>query len=108
MPTFISVIPCATDIAGRMESAVGQHERWIGLTTVHLADINGPHGGSDKQCRIAARLRGGKTIRMEDTDRDLIEAIDRAVDRMGHTLSREIERRRSRRRRSGSWKPASD
>ncbi len=95
-------------IAGRMESAIGEHERRIGLTTVHLADINGPHGGNDKQCRIATRLRGGKIIRVEDTDADLIKVIDRATERVKHTLAREMERRRSRRRRVSSRRPTSD
>mgnify|MGYP005847208183 FL=1 len=95
-------------VARRMESAIGQHAKRIGLTTVHFADINGPHGGKDKQCRIAARLRRGKTICVEDSDTDLIRVVDRAADRIKHTLAQEMERRRSRRRRAGSQKPTSD
>ena len=95
-------------IVRRMESAMGQHARRIGLTTVHFADINGPHGGNDKQCRIAARLRVGKTICVEDTDADLIRAIDRAADRVQHTLAQEMERRRSRKRRPDSGKLTPD
>lgn len=89
-------------ITERVQSAIGHYQRWIGVITVHLADINGPHGGNDKQCRIAAQVRGGRTIHLEDTDADLIEVIDRATDRVKQTLGRELERRRTRKRRSGS------
>lgn len=95
-------------ITRQMESAIGQNARRVGLAAVYVTDINGPQGGDDKQCRITARLHGGKTICVEDTDHDLIRVIDRAAGRIKQTLVQEVERRWNRRHQPESQEPASD
>lgn len=71
---------------------------WAGHTvrtvTVHLSDINGPRGGKDKRCRIQIPFAGGTSSVIEDTEADLYVAIDRAADRIEHTVARRLERSR--------------
>jgi ribosomal subunit interface protein len=78
----------------QMNFALGQFDTWISGVTVHLEDINGPKGGVDKQCRVLVNLKGGKTLKIEDVDTDITVAVNRAADRLGHVISREIDKRR--------------
>jgi len=83
-------------VSRQMEFALGQFDGWISKVLVHLEDVNGPRGGVDKQCRVLVTLRGGKTLKIEDLDADLISVINRSADRIGHAVSREMDRRRER------------
>ena len=56
--------------------------------TVRLADVNGPRGGVDKKCIIHIVLAGIPDIVTEDTEADMYIAINRAADRIGHTVLR--------------------
>jgi ribosomal subunit interface protein len=78
----------------QLNFALGQFETWITGATVQLEDINGPKGGIDKQCRVLVNLKGGKTLKIEDVDVDISVAINRAADRLGQVVSREIDKRR--------------
>ncbi len=78
----------------RIEFALKQFNSWITRVQVHLEDVNGPRRGIDKQCRILVSIKGGKTIKIEDLDADLVAAVNRAADRLGQAVSREIDRRR--------------
>ncbi len=84
-------------IERRLNFALGQFNSRLGSVAVHLEDVNGPKGGVDKQCRILVALSGGKVIKVEDLDADLTVVIDRAADRVGHAVRREIDRRHDRR-----------
>jgi putative sigma-54 modulation protein len=78
----------------RMNFALEQFNSWITRVQVHLEDVNGSRRGVDKQCRILVNIKGGKTIKVEDLDADMIAAVNRAADRLGQVVSREIDRRR--------------
>jgi putative sigma-54 modulation protein len=78
----------------RMNFALEQFNSWITRVQVHLEDVNGSRRGVDKQCRILVNIKGGKTIKVEDLDVDMIAAVNRAADRLGQVVSREIDRRR--------------
>jgi putative sigma-54 modulation protein len=78
----------------QMNFALGQFESWLSGVSVQLEDVNGPKGGIDKQCRVLANIKGGKTVKIEDVDEDFIVAVNRAADRLGHAISREVEKRR--------------
>jgi putative sigma-54 modulation protein len=80
----------------KMGFALDQFDTWITHVAVHLEDINGPRRGVDKHCRVLVNLKGGKTIKVEDTDTDMISAISRSADRLGQAVSREVDRRRER------------
>jgi putative sigma-54 modulation protein len=86
--------PTTTHVERKMNFALEQFNSWITRVAVHLEDVNGPRRGVDKQCRILVNLKGGKTIKVEDLDVDLISAVNRAADRVGQVVSREIDRRR--------------
>jgi putative sigma-54 modulation protein len=83
-----------SEVERRVEFALKQFNSWITRVQVHLEDVNGPRRGIDQQCRILVTIKGGKTIKIEDIDADLIAAINRASDRLGQAVGREIDRRR--------------
>jgi putative sigma-54 modulation protein len=59
---------------------------------VHLADINGPKGGIDKQCKVLIHSKNITSITIRDTKDNLYEAIDHAINRASHSLVRKITR----------------
>jgi ribosomal subunit interface protein len=79
-------------IKRRLQFALSRFESRVLQVTVRLADLNGPRGGVDKQCRMAVAIPSSGHIRAEVTDADLYTAIDRAADRIGHAVARELHR----------------
>ena len=79
--------------------ALGRFGPAVYQVTVRVGDVNGPRGGVDKRCQIVVKLRaaGSKPIVIEDEDETLYGAISHACDRAGRTVSRAIQRRRSKR-----------
>lgn len=61
---------------------------------VRLDDVNGPRGGEDKVCRLLVRAGGATGLVIEERDRSLRTAVDRAADRLGHRLLRSLQRSR--------------
>jgi putative sigma-54 modulation protein len=68
-----------------------QHVRKV---SIRLSDLNGPRGGEDKRCSIQVAVPGAADVLIEDTEPDLYVAIDRAADRAGRTLARQVARQR--------------
>ena len=60
--------------------------------------LNGPRGGVDKRCQMQATLNGVGEIVIEDTQADLLKAISRAAERIGHKVLHRLERVRTRAR----------
>lgn len=81
-------------IHDRLVFALGRFAHRIEDVTSSLADMNGPKGGIDKQCRLVVRLRPKGKVTIEESANDLYAAIGRAVDRVGQTVGRHLERRR--------------
>ena len=77
----------------RLASGLGRRAHRIQDVTASLADVNGPKGGVDMQCRLVVRLRPKGKVTIEETDSNLLAAISRAADRAGHAVSRALERR---------------
>jgi putative sigma-54 modulation protein len=67
----------------------------IRRVAMRLNDVNGPHGGADKRCRLRVVLADLPDVVVDDTRADLYVAIDRATDRTRRTLVRKIERRQA-------------
>jgi putative sigma-54 modulation protein len=84
----------SSHVERKMLFALEQFDSWITRVAVHLEDVNGPKRGVDKHCRVLVNIKGGKTIKVEDTDVDMILAVNRAADRLGQVVSREVDRRR--------------
>jgi putative sigma-54 modulation protein len=90
-------------IASHIQSALGRFAHRIRGVTVQLMDTNGQRGGIDKQCGIAVRLSGGKTIRAREVNTQVVAAFYFAVDRAACAVSRELARRVKRARRRRPW-----
>ena len=79
----------------RLGFALSRFADRIDRVTVRLADLNGPRGGVDKQCRIVVRLRSGGEVVIEDTATDLETALDRGADRVQRAVARALARMRA-------------
>lgn len=55
---------------------------------VHMADINGPQGGTDKQCRVTLRMRQGPPVVISAIAREWRTAVNLAVNRAVYVLLR--------------------
>lgn len=86
----------ADHIDRRLRFALGRFGSRVERLVVFLKDDNGPKGGIDKVCRILAKVRGCGIAMAAVVDSDWIAAVDRATTRIGHTVSRELERQRNR------------
>lgn len=88
-------------IERRLTFALSRFGSRISKVLVYLTDTNGPKGGIDKSCQIVVRLRGLGDVVAEVVDSDWPVTVDRATSRIGHNVSRELERKRDRRPDSG-------
>ena len=79
----------------RLRFALGRFASEIDRVDVRLSDENGTRGGQDKRCRIVARLHAAGPIVVDDLDGDLRTVLDRAADRMGRSVARSLERKRT-------------
>jgi ribosome hibernation promoting factor len=76
----------------RLLFALGRFDGRIRRVTVRLADVNGPRGGVDKRCHVSLMLSPGGNVVLEEKNADLVAAIDRAADRLGHAVARKLHR----------------
>ena len=83
-------------IERRLRFALTRFSDRVEKVIVFLQDRNGPKGGIDKVCRILAKVQGCGSIMATVSDSDWHAAIDRATTRIGHTVSRQVGRRRER------------
>lgn len=84
----------STHIERRLRFALGRFGARVARVAVTLTDLNGPRGGVDKQCRIVAFLVPKGEVVVEVRDADIFIAVDRAADRLGRVMARELERLR--------------
>lgn len=80
----------------RFRFAFRRFSRQVRRLRIYVADINGPRGGGDKQCRILADIAPSGRLVLTETDPHMRAAMDRAAHRLKQTLRRDIERRRAR------------
>jgi ribosomal subunit interface protein len=85
-------------IEHRLYFALSRFSPKIARVSVRVEDINGPRGGVDKQCKIVVKLDRLGELSVEATDAEVYAAVDSAADRVGRTVRRELERRRTMRR----------
>lgn len=100
-------------IERRLRFALSRFAVRIEKIVVFLQDHNGPKGGVDKGCRVLVKVRGCGVVMAAVADTDWVVAVDRAISRVGRSVGRQIERRRTRQaawarhapRLSPSWTP---
>lgn len=73
-------------------------DRMIKLVCVKIADINGPHGGEDKSCRIQVFLKRAKSVIIQERGASLLAVASRAIARIDMAMFRMADRRSERRR----------
>ncbi len=82
----------AAHVEQRLLFALGRFQAHVARVTVHLSHINSPAGTEDGHCQLQIRLHGLPDIVAEDTETDLYLAVDRAAERAGRTLGRQLQR----------------
>ena len=82
--------PIESLVRRRLEFALDRFGSQIRRVDVKLADINGPRGGVDKECRVDVTLNRGGQVRAKSTDLHVRDAINRAVHRVGRQLTRRV------------------
>jgi ribosome-associated translation inhibitor RaiA len=84
----------------RLDFALGRLDHRVTRVEVYLADEGGQRAGTSQRCRILVHLKHLPEVLVEDHDANLNMLIDRAVNRAGQVVRRELERRHSRARSS--------
>lgn len=84
------------EIERRVGFAVDRFSDRISVIDVHVADVNGPRGGVDKSCQIAAELADGGEIRISEHHQNLFAAVRAACDRLRHLIGGRFALRRKR------------
>jgi ribosome-associated translation inhibitor RaiA len=84
------------DIEARVESSLERFRSRIGRVHVFVADVNGPKNGIDKSLRIIIDIERLPLIVVEEQGEAWQSILDIAMERAAHTVSRQIERMRSR------------
>ena len=76
----------------RMQLAMAYCSGHVNRVVMRLSDINGPRGGADKRCHIQVVLAGIPDVVVHDTEVNLYDAIDRAVDRSRRAVVKKVDR----------------
>ena len=90
-PVFVDL---RDHIQSRMETALARHRERVERVEVRLADVNGPKGGVDKQCRAVVRLRPRGRVMVQEVSTDFLAAATRVADRLSRAVARSLERQR--------------
>lgn len=88
--------------ARRIRFALGRFAPRVDRVTVRISDINGVRGGVDQCCHVSVEFPPKGQVVVDQVDADLFTAIDRASERSGEALRREIQRTRNARTRRES------
>ena len=87
------------DYSGRrLRFVLTHHGDRIRRIVVRLGDINGPRGDIDKFCRIQVHLSDAPLAAIEEIGSDMYAVINRAADRVGRVVVKQLERSRIGRR----------
>jgi len=84
------------EVERRVYFALGRFADVVRTVEISLADVDGPHGGIDKNSRIVVQLKPTEEVVAEATDVTVLAAIDRACYRVKRLVGRAVERRNQR------------
>ena len=82
-------------IERRLAFALGRFGGQVVRVTVTLEDLNGPRGGMDQRCRIAATLTPSEKVLAAATDASAETAVNRAAERIARRVRDTLDRRRT-------------
>ena len=91
--------PLGDSLRGTVEShlrlVLSRYEGLIELAEVTLDNVHGnAHGGIDKRCMIKVTLPKSRSVLVQVTEHDIVEAIQYCTHKLNRTLSRQVEIRR--------------
>jgi ribosome hibernation promoting factor len=89
-------------VGRRIRFALGRFAPRMGRVMVRISDINGVRGGVDQCCHMTVQFPPKGQVVVDQVDADLFTAIDRASERIGQALRREVQRTRAARTRRES------
>ncbi|MGH8279920.1 MAG: HPF/RaiA family ribosome-associated protein [Gammaproteobacteria bacterium] len=106
MPAYIRAAGVEIDRADRdyLQRKLGRKLGKFGMdierVSVRIEDVNGPRGGGDKSCRIKVTLRRLPSVVVKEQHSALQAAMDKALERAGRTVARQLQRRQVKSRES--------
>lgn len=85
-------------IERRIDFALGRFAARVARVSVTIEDAGGPGGGIKKRCCILVKLDRMEEIVVEGTNAEFYDAVALAADRVGRSVQRRLDRRRTIRR----------
>jgi hypothetical protein len=76
----------------RLRFALDRHESFIQRIVVTVTDHNGPRGGADKTCLIAAQVAGMGRVVVEERGFTAVVCLDRGAQRIAYRIARLLDR----------------
>ncbi|MDP2881619.1 MAG: HPF/RaiA family ribosome-associated protein [Azonexus sp.] len=90
---MVSASKLRTVASERLSNTLSRFSHIVQDVTIRMHDINGPdRGGVDKLCRVVLRLKGNSFVVIEELGVNMTEAINRVVDRLHHSVSKQLSR----------------
>jgi putative sigma-54 modulation protein len=84
----------ASHIERKIDFALRRFAGRVERVVVRLVDLNGPKGGPDKRCKMAARLSApAPSVIVEAIDGDAYAAVSQAASRLDERVARTLARR---------------
>ena len=65
----------------KIRRVLSRFDERIKKVTLWLSDVNGPKGGSDKNCQVQIVISGKSPVFVEETRENVYVAINRALER---------------------------
>ncbi len=84
----------------RVQAGLGRLAHLIRRVGVRIVDQNGPRGGEDIACLVEVHLRPTGSLFIEETDIDLVTAVNGAAGKAALAVARAVEKRREMRRKA--------
>ena len=82
----------------RLRFAMRRLRALVVRATVHLSDVNGPRGGADKRCQIELKTDKQGLLVVSSTGDDWRSVVDKALHRAVQSLTRSVQRSKTRAR----------
>ncbi len=95
-------------IQQELQFALSRMEAYISAIAICLSDVNGHEGDMDKLCRLQVSVANMEDIVINERQKDLHCAIDRAMRRASYSVVRKIARQQRRQKRPIKIEPIAE